>query len=149
MEGVMGSLNDLSAQEIGRRLRLAREAAGIRQEEAAQIIGMSRPTLVSIEQGVRPVRPNELQMLAHRYGVSVNGLLRREAVHTDLLPRFRTLRATEDDHTAEAVSLLTGLIAAAVELENILSLQRRTNSHPANDINQSKATKVADPPAHQ
>src|SRR3546814_10869004 len=72
----------------------------------------------------------ELQMLAHRYGVSVNGLLRREAVHTDLLPRFRKLRETEDDHTAEAVSLLNGLIAADVELENILGIQRRQNYPP-------------------
>src|SRR3546814_19541484 len=101
MEDVMGSLNDLSAQEIGRRLRLAREAAGIRQEEAAQIIGMSRPKLVSIEQGVRPVRPNELQMLAHRYGVSVTGLLCRDDVSTDLLPRFRNLRDTEGHSHAE------------------------------------------------
>lgn len=139
----MGSLNDLSAQEIGRRLRLAREAAGIRQEEAAQIIGMSRPTLVSIEQGVRPVRPNELQMLAHRYGVSVNGLLRREAVHTDLLPRFRKLRETEDDHTAEAVSLLNGLIAADVELENILGIQRRQNYPPEKGISQGDVSQLA------
>lgn len=41
----MADLNELSAQEIGRRLRLARENAGIRQDEAAEVIGMSRPTL--------------------------------------------------------------------------------------------------------
>ncbi|GEM_PF-4244467 len=33
-------------------LKDAREAAGIRQEDAAKAIGVSRPTLVSIEQGV-------------------------------------------------------------------------------------------------
>ncbi len=95
----MADLNELSAQEIGRRLRIARENADIRQDDAAQVIGMSRPTLVSIEKGVRRVRIQEIQMLARHYGVSVNALLRREAVHTDLMPRFRKLRETEDTHT--------------------------------------------------
>src|SRR3546814_13704970 len=85
----------------------------------------------------------ELQMLAHRYGVSVNGLLRREAVHTDLLPRFRKLRETEDDHTAEAVSLLNGLIAADVELENILGIQRRQNYPPEKGSSQGDVKQMA------
>ena len=95
----MADLNELGAQEIGRRLRLARENAGIRQDDAAQFIGMSRPTLVSIEKGVRRVRIEELQVLTRHYGVSVNALLRREAVHTDLMPRFRKLRETDDKYT--------------------------------------------------
>ena len=49
----MADLNELTAHEIGRRLRLARESAKIRQDEAAKVIGMSRPTLVSIEKGDR------------------------------------------------------------------------------------------------
>ena len=52
----MTALNELSAQEIGRRLRIARENADVRQDDAAQFIGVSRPTLVSIEKGVRRVR---------------------------------------------------------------------------------------------
>lgn len=91
----MVDLNELSAQEIGRRLRIARENADIRQDDAAQVIGMSRPTLVSIEKGVRRVRIQEIQMLARHYGVSANALLRREAVYTDLMPRFRKLREAE------------------------------------------------------
>ena len=106
----MADLNELSAQEIGRRLRLARENAGIRQDDAAQFIDMSRPTLVSIEKGARSVRIQELQVLARHYGVSVNALLRREAVHTDLVPRFRRLRETEDKHQAEAIQLFNDLI---------------------------------------
>ena len=70
----MADLNELSAQEIGRRLRIARENADVRQDDAAQVIGMSRPTLVSIEKGVRRVRIQEIQTLARHYGVSVNAL---------------------------------------------------------------------------
>lgn len=140
----MANLNDLSSQEIGRRLRIARETADIRQDAAAQAIGMSRPTLVSIEKGVRRVRIQEIQMLARRYGVSVNALLRREAVHTDLLPRFRKLRETEDAHTAEAVQLFNSLIKADVELENLLGIRPRRNYPPERGINEGDVLVLAE-----
>jgi Zn-dependent peptidase ImmA (M78 family) len=140
----MGELSDLSAQELGRRLKLAREAADVRQDDAAQVIGMSRPTLVSIEKGVRAVRPTELQMLARHYGISVNALLRREAVHTDLLPRFRKLRETEDRHTSEAIALFNDLIKADVELENILGVQPRRNYPPEKGISEGDVVDLAE-----
>jgi Zn-dependent peptidase ImmA (M78 family) len=140
----MADLNELSAQEIGRRLRVARENANIRQDDAAQVIGMSRPTLVSIEKGVRRVRIQEIQLLARHYGVSVNALLRREAVHTDLIPRFRKLRETEDSHNDEAIQLFTDLIKADVELENILGIQRRRNYAPERGINEGDVVALAE-----
>ncbi|AUM73042.1 helix-turn-helix domain-containing protein [Paracoccus jeotgali] len=140
----MADLNELSAQEIGRRLRLARENAGIRQDEAAQVIGMSRPTLVSIEKGVRRVRIQEMQSLARHYGVSVNALLRREAVHTDLVPRFRKLRETEDKDTAEAVQIFNRLIKADVELENVLGIERRRNYPPERGVNTGNVVALAE-----
>ncbi|MBZ9881968.1 XRE family transcriptional regulator [Mesorhizobium sp. CA10] len=140
----MADLNELSAQEIGRRLRIARENADIRQDVAAKVIGMSRPTLVSIEKGVRRVRVQEIQMLARHYGVSVNALLRREAVHTDLMPRFRKLRETEDAHTTEAILLFNDLIKADVEMENILGIQRRRNYPPARGINDDDVVALAE-----
>lgn len=140
----MADLNELSAQEIGRRLRLARENAGIRQDDAAQFIDMSRPTLVSIEKGARSVRIQELQVLARRYGVSVNTLLRREAVHTDLVPRFRRLRETENKHKAEAIQLFNDLIKANVELENILGIERRRNYPPDRGINEGNVLTLSE-----
>ncbi len=140
----MADLNELSAQEIGRRLRIARENADVRQDDAAQVIGMSRPTLVSIEKGVRRVRIQEIQTLARHYGVSVNALLRREAVHTDLMPRFRKLRETEDAHTTEAVQLFNDLIKADVEMENILGIQRRRNYPPERGINEGDVAALAE-----
>lgn len=131
----MADLNELSAHEIGRRLRLARENAGIKQDDAAQFLGVSRPTLVSIEKGGRSVRIQELQMLARQYGVSANALLRREAVHTDLVHRFRRLKETEEKYKAEAVRLFNDLIRADVELENVLGIERRRNYPPERGIN--------------
>lgn len=140
----MADLNEISAQEIGRRLRLARENADIRQDSAAQVIGMSRPTLVSIEQGIRRVRVQELQRLARYYGTSVNALLRREAVHTDLVPRFRKLRATEHHHTAEAVRLLSDLVRAEVELESVLGIGSRATYPPERAINTGDVIALAE-----
>lgn len=140
----MADLNELSPQEIGRRLRLARENSGARQDEAAKIIGMSRPTLIAIEQGVRRVRIQELQMLAKHYGVSVNALLRREAVHTDLIPRFRKLRETEDGHALEAIHVCNDLIKAEIEIENVLGIKRRRNYPAERGINEGDVLKLAE-----
>jgi len=145
----MADLNEISAQEIGRRLRLARENAGVRQDQAAQHIGMSRPTLVSIEKGTRRVRIQELQALAHYYRISVNALLRREAVHTDLVPRFRRLRETEDVHTVEAIQLLNDLVKAEVELENILGIKHRKPSPPERGINEGNVIELAEQHAQE
>ena len=145
----MADLNDMTSQEIGRRLRLARESAKIRQDQAAKVIGMSRPTLVSIEKGDRRIRIEELQALTNHYGVSVNAVLRREAVHTDLVPRFRRLRETEDSHTAEAVKLLNDLVKAEVELENILGIERRTNFPPERGINTGDIIELAEQHAQE
>ncbi len=123
----MTDFAEISAQELGRRLRLARETARVRQEQAAETIGTSRPTLVSIEQGVRKVRMQEIQKLAHLYGSSVNALLRREAVHTNLIPRFRRRHETEDAQALEAIGLLNDLIKADIEIENVLGIHRKRN----------------------
>jgi Zn-dependent peptidase ImmA (M78 family) len=144
MEVAMIDLNEVSAQEIGRRLRLARENAGIRQDEAAKVIDTSRPTLVSIEQGQRRVRIQELQKLAHHYGVSVNALLRRESVHTELMPRFRKLRETEDVETSEAVRILNNLVRADVELQNVLGHNQRRNYIPEYGINVGDVKELAE-----
>jgi Zn-dependent peptidase ImmA (M78 family)/DNA-binding XRE family transcriptional regulator len=126
----MVDLNELSMQEVGRRLKLARESAGVRQEQAAQFIEVSRPTLVSIEQGSRRIKMKELTILASHYGTSANALLRREAVHTDLLPRFRKFSDTADNDTQLAVELFNDLIRADVELENVLGIPKR-KEYPA------------------
>ena len=140
----MTDLDEISAQEIGRRLRLARKNADIRQDSAAQFVGVSRPTLVSIEQGIRRIRIRELQTLANYYGTSVNALLRREAVHTDFVPRFRRLRSTEHYHTAEAVRLLSDLVRAEVELENVLGIGSHKSYPPERAINAGDVVELAE-----
>ena len=85
----MSALDTMSPADVGERLRIARDNADITQKDAADKINIARTTLVAIEKGQRRIRIDELQQLAKLYGTSVNALLRREAVHVDLVPRFR------------------------------------------------------------
>lgn len=124
------SIYDLSPLELGERLRTAREAANATQDVAAKAAGMSRTTLVSIEKGQRPARLDEIQALSLFYGISANALLRKEAVHVDLLPRFRSLPETENQGIDDAARTLNDLVRAEVELENILGIKKPYN-YPA------------------
>ena len=65
---------ELSAPNVGARLRVARETAGLTQADAASSIDVARTTLVAIEKGQRRIRTDELQRLARRYQTSVNAL---------------------------------------------------------------------------
>ena len=84
----MSILEEMSPEHVGERLRIAREKANFTQEDAAKEIDVARTTLVAIEQGHRRARIGEVQRLAKAYGTSVNALLREEAAHVDLVPRF-------------------------------------------------------------
>lgn len=117
-------------EELGERLRIAREAARVTQADAAATIDAARTTLIAIEQGQRRIRMDELQKLAKRYKISVNFLLRQESVHVDLTPRFRRLIADEDEGARAASQLLTDLARAEVELENLLGIKRTRNFPP-------------------
>lgn len=120
----------ISPDELGERLRIAREAMRLTQADAAEAIEVARTTLVAMEQGQRRVRIDELQKLALLYNISVNALLRQEAVHVDLTPRFRKLISDEDGASHAASQLLTDLAAAEVELENLLGVRWPCNYPP-------------------
>ncbi len=124
------SLEELPAPNVGARLRIARETAGLTQADAASSIDVARTTLVAIEKGQRRIRTDELQKLARRYRTSVNALLRHESVSIDLVPRFRRLSTVSDHATDSAARLLTDLVQAEVELENTLGITRTRNDPP-------------------
>ena len=124
----------LTDTEIGERLRLARESAKLTQADAAALVGVVRTTLVAIEQGKRRVHMDELQKLATAYRTSANALLRREAVHLDMVPRFRKLQGSGDDAVEHATRLLNDLVRAEVELENVLGVSRTRNYPPERPI---------------
>ena len=130
----MTPLEQIAPADLGERLRIAREGAGITQADAASAIEAARTTLVAIEQGQRRIRMSELQQLARRYGTSVNALLRQEAIQVDLAPRFRKLIGTSDKAADAAAKLLSDLAKAEVELENLLGFRRVANYPPERPI---------------
>ena len=130
----MSILNCLSPAEVGRRLRVARENAGMRIEESAEAIGSSLEAYASIENGMQLVQFDKLLALTKLYRVSVNGLMRPEAVHVNLIPRFRRLNGSQSDAVIEAAKLLNYLVRAEVELENILAIKRTTRYPEEKDI---------------
>lgn len=131
MSAIIESLPD---SEIGERLRIAREAAGLTQAAAAEKIDVARTTIVAIERGQRRIKTNELQGLCSLYGTSANAILRQEAVHLDMVPRFRKLAQSADDAAEQAACLLNDLVSAEVELENALGIKRARNYPPERPI---------------
>ena len=121
------STASLTDREIGRRLRISRQVAGLTQAKAAGAIQVARTTLVAIEQGRRRIRTRELQELAFHYGMSANAILRDDAIHLDLVPGFRRLPHCADQATDQAARLLTDLVSTEVELENALGIERHRN----------------------
>ena len=128
------TLDGISQAEVGERLRIAREAVAKTQADAAAEIDVARTTLVAIEKGQRRLRTAELQKLAHLYSVTVNALLRREAVHVDVVPRFRKMDASPESAEESAAVLLGDLVKAEVELENLLGIKRVQNYPPERPI---------------
>lgn len=121
---------EMDSVDMGRRLRIARETAGMTQAHAAANINVARTTLVAIEKGQRAARTAELLPLARLYGTSVNSLLRRESVYVDLVPRFRKLPDCNDKSSTKAARLLADLVRAEVELENLLGITHSQNYPP-------------------
>jgi transcriptional regulator with XRE-family HTH domain len=71
----MASVPDETANTLPRRLRAAREAAGLSQGQVAKLMDMHRPTISEMEAGNRRVTAEELGRLADLYDTKVSWLL--------------------------------------------------------------------------
>ncbi len=126
--------DQLDAEQLGERMRIARESAGKTQADAASLIGVGRTTLVAMEKGARRVKISELQRLAQFYNTSANALLRKEAVHVELTPKFRRLADHEEASVSSAAELMSELVRADVELEALLGVPHVRNLPPERAI---------------
>ena len=71
-------------RDIGDRLRQAREYLELKQEEAAEAVGLSRSALSLVENGRRKVDAVELSRFGQVYGQSIEALT--GTAETPLLP---------------------------------------------------------------
>jgi transcriptional regulator with XRE-family HTH domain len=61
--------------KISYKLKIARELAGLSQNQVAKIMGLQRPSISEIEAGRRKVSAEELAEFAKIYSVSLNWLV--------------------------------------------------------------------------
>jgi len=73
--------------DVARRLRTAREMAGLSQGQVARILQIHRPSVSEAEAGRRRVPAEELSELAKIYGVSVNWMCLRRPRSASLTPQ--------------------------------------------------------------
>jgi Zn-dependent peptidase ImmA (M78 family) len=97
---------------------------------------MARTTLVAIEKGQRPVKPEELLALSRLYQVSANKLLSPDAIHVDLSAKFRRAEGKQASKAVtQALALLNRLATGAVQLERLLGQALRTDYPPPIRLN--------------
>ena len=135
----------LSPTMMGQRLRAARSGVNMTQDTAAASLGMARTTLVAIERGQRPVKPDEMLALARLYGVSVGRLTSPDAIHVDLAAKFRRTGGRDSSRAAtQALALLSRLVTGAVQLERLLGQEARTDYPPPVRIVPQRVAQQAD-----
>lgn len=88
---------NLSAAEacMIRRLRLARESAGLTQSQAASLMNMRRPSIVEIEKGRRRIGADELRRFSDIYKVPLAWLACAESENSDEVSERIELAARE------------------------------------------------------
>jgi Zn-dependent peptidase ImmA (M78 family)/DNA-binding XRE family transcriptional regulator len=91
------------------------------QQQVADRLGMARTTLVAIEKGERPIRPQELIDLASLYERPLNELLRPAPVTEDFVAKFRlrTGDSTQEEELGRSIEMLQELADDYVELERL------------------------------
>ena len=118
------------------RLRAARKAKRLTQQEVAEQLGVSRTTLVAIESGNRPLRFQELVDMASLYERSINRLLRPTPVTDDFVARFKAscAQALEDGRVESGVALLQELADDYQEVERVAGATLPRPDHPEASI---------------
>ena len=114
----------LDPKALAERITAARKAAGKTQENAAALLGLSRPTYIAIEKALRPVQPEELLKLATFFGRTVNELLRQSAP-VALEPH---LRAAIDQSRPDSPELLAAIAQFERFAEDYRELERVLNA---------------------
>jgi Zn-dependent peptidase ImmA (M78 family)/DNA-binding XRE family transcriptional regulator len=127
------SFESLDVGALSERLVAARKDAGVTQETAAEHLGISRPTFIAIEKGMRRPKPDELVKLAELYGVHINKLLRNDRKPVPLSPHLRAMAdsASDGKHELEdAISLLIGYVEDYQFLEGLIGTKPVWNFPP-------------------
>lgn len=123
------TIDNINMEELGQRLRDAREKRGLNQSDAAEIIGVSRTTVVAIEKGERRVKAIELAKLASAYGRDVSDFLLNNSHYNLADIQFRAPEElTADEEFAEDTRReFVELCQHYFELEKLMGVEANYN----------------------
>ncbi len=97
-------MTDDGRKQLAARLREAREAAGLSQEDVAQKLSLPRPAISQIENGHRRVEALELARFAKLYGRSLSFFADEEPVGSKRLEALhRTAAALSEKDRAQVL----------------------------------------------
>ncbi|HEX9942195.1 MAG TPA: XRE family transcriptional regulator [Thermoanaerobaculia bacterium] len=116
----------ITQQELGRRIRAAREACRMTQEQVAQQLGLSRPTVVQIEAGNRSVSSLELDKLAYLFARDIRELVAESFEAEDALAAlFRAQpEVIEDPAVLDKLRECLALGREITNLERLVGIDR-------------------------
>ncbi len=108
----------ITQQELGQRLRVAREAVDLTQDQVGEHLALSRSAVAQIELGNRTVSSLELDRLSRLYGQEMGNFLKPEfVIETALVALFR---ANQDiAHNPKAADALRRSVEVGRELSNL------------------------------
>lgn len=94
---------------LGKRLRQARDAAGLSQGQVAKLLKMHRPTITDMETGSRKVTAGELARFSELYKVSLEWLTGTETHNSKVKMAARKLSALKDRDLETAMRIIDSL----------------------------------------
>lgn len=116
----------VTQEELARRLRAAREASHLTQDDVARHLGVSRPVVAQLEAGNRAVSGLELDKLAYLYGRDIRELLAEEFREEDALVALFRLHpeVSQDENVKSVLRESMALGREIANLERLLGIER-------------------------
>jgi len=114
----------LTQQELGRRLKDAREVASLTQDQVAEELGVSRSAIAQIELGNRAVSSLELDQLARLYGRDIREFFSEDFRQESALVAFRLAEELADQTAANALRECMSVSRELTNLERLVGANR-------------------------
>ena len=133
----------INAEQIGKRLRIARESRGFAQSAVAAEIGLRGSAVSLMESGKRQVSTLELTRLAKLYGRSVEWFVNPETSLEDpVLALFRAEPSLKDEEVKKQAGYCISLFSAGASLVNMLG-RVSMNVLPCYELPEPRSTGLA------